>query len=161
MKPSGWVRETALPSVLPPADLSLCASSSRPSCCRAFPPGADPRIGAASIAAPGFAFAFTKASLATVTAKVQLWSGELDTSVPTQTNAALLAKRLPTKLATHWVEKANHFAFMVVACREAFKQDDPEEYEVVCGNAEGFDRIAFHDSMHLEMLRFFDQSFGM
>jgi len=121
--------------------------------------GADPRIQAAVIAAPGLGFAYTRESLSGVKAAVQLWSGELDSSVPTATNAASLAARLPTAPETHWIDKASHFAFMVVACREAFKQNDPEEYQLVCGDIDGFDRRAFHVEMHLEMVRFFNQSF--
>ncbi|MFK7855783.1 MAG: hypothetical protein AB8B79_16785, partial [Granulosicoccus sp.] len=59
---------------------------------------------------------------------------------------------------THWIDKANHFAFMVVNCREAFKENDPEEYEVVCGDAKGFDRHQFHTEMHREMIRFYEVS---
>ena len=123
--------------------------------------GADARISAASIAAPGFAFAYTEDSLKAVKANVQLWSGELDESVPTETNAALLARHLPVPPETHWVENAGHFAFMVVACREAFKKADPEEYEMVCGDREGFDRKQFHHEMHMEMIRFFNDSFSI
>jgi len=47
----------------------------------------------------------------------------------------------------------------VVACRVAFKQNDPDEYQLVCGDVDGFDRRAFHVEMHLEMVRFFNQSF--
>ncbi len=121
--------------------------------------GADPRIKAASIAAPGFGFAYSRKSLENVSAAVQLWSGERDSSVPTETNAALLKARLPNPPETHWVDKAGHFAFIVVPCREAFKRADPEEYEFVCGDADGFDRYAFHDEMHIEMVRFFDEAF--
>lgn len=123
--------------------------------------GADPRIKAAAIAAPGLGFTYTKASLANVTADVQLWSGELDHSVPTQTNAASLALRLSRKAETYWIDKANHFAFMLVACRDAFKQEDPMEYEMVCTDAAGFDRSVFHVDMHREMVRFFKQSFAI
>lgn len=122
--------------------------------------GADPRIKAASIAAPGLGFAFTNASLANVSVPVQLWSGERDESVPTKANAAWLAVQLPQVPETNWVDKANHFAFMVVACREAFKREDPIEYEVVCADADGFDRRAFHNDMHEEMIRFFTASLG-
>lgn len=97
---------------------------------------------------------------AEITADVQLWSGELDEQVPTQTNAALLAARLPQEPETNWIPEANHFAFMVVSCRESFKRDDPEEYEVICGDAEGFDRRVFHEEMHQEMVRFFNTSFA-
>lgn len=123
--------------------------------------GLDSRIKAASIAAPGLGFSYTKATLARVTADVQLWSGELDDSVPTKSNAASIAAQLPQKPETHWVDQANHFAFMTVACREAFKKDDPEEYQLVCGDAEGFDRNVFHREMHKEMLRFFKASFSI
>ena len=120
--------------------------------------GRDPRIKAAAIAAPGFGFAYTKATLSNVTADVQLWSGELDESVPTSANAASLAEKLPQRPETHWVENANHFAFMVVNCRDAFKQRDPEEYEVICGDAEGFNRWEFHEDMNREMANFFTDS---
>ena len=123
--------------------------------------GADTRVTAASISAPGLAFSYTKSSLQNVTANVQLWSGELDESVPTETNAALLADRLPDAPETHWVDKAGHFAFMVVACREAFKKADPQEYEMICGDQDGFDRRQFHNEMHVEMVRFFNNSFGI
>jgi len=90
--------------------------------------GADTRIKAASIAAPGFGFSYTQATLANVTAKVQLWSGTLDESVPTATNAAVLAERLPTKPDTNWMEGASHFAFLTVPCTERFKQQAPDDY---------------------------------
>ena len=123
--------------------------------------GADTRVTVASISAPGFAFAYTKASLAAVNAKVQLWSGQRDVQVPTDSNAALLAQRLPVTPETHWIENANHFAFLVMPCRDEFKQSDPEEYEVICGDLEGFDRVKFHESMHVEMVRFFSDGFGL
>jgi len=121
--------------------------------------GADTRVRAAVIAAPGFGFSYDAAALENVTADVQLWSGELDESVPTATNAASIARALPGEPETHWVDKASHFAFMTVQCREAFRQEDPAEYESVCGDAEGFDRWQFHDDMHTKMIRFFDESF--
>jgi len=71
----------------------------------------------------------------------------------------LLKKRLPTEPETHWVKGANHFAFLVLTCREAFKKEDPEEYAFVCNDAAGFDRRDFHDEMHVEMLRFFNNAF--
>ena len=123
--------------------------------------GYDSRITAASISAPGLGFTYTRSTLENVTADVQLWSGELDESVPTQSNAASLAVQLPQKPETHWIDKANHFAFMTVACRETFKQDDPEEYQLVCGDAQGFDRHVFHTDMHKEMIRFFKASFNI
>lgn len=123
--------------------------------------GFDSRIKAASISAPGLGFTYTESTLARVNADVQLWSGQLDSSVPTQSNAASIAAKLPDAAETHWIDKANHFAFMVVNCREAFKQNDPDEYEVVCGDAPGFNRHQFHAEMHQEMIRFYKASFNI
>ena len=126
--------------------------------------GADPRVKAAVISAvisaPGFGFAYSADTLSEVTADIQLWSGELDDSVPTESNAAWLAGQLPARPETYWIDNANHFAFMVTACREAFKQADPEEYELVCSDAEGFDRREFSVLMQDEMIRFFNESFS-
>ncbi|OED35263.1 hypothetical protein AB833_30980 [Chromatiales bacterium (ex Bugula neritina AB1)] len=119
--------------------------------------GSDPRIKAASIAAPGLGFAYTEQTLAEVAAPVQLWSGALDTSVPTKTNAASIAALLPDQPEKNWVANAGHFAFLVMPCREAFKREDPEEYEIVCVDKPGFDRYAFHAEMNASMVRFFDR----
>jgi len=124
--------------------------------------GFDDRIDVAIASAPGFGFAYTEASLAQVSIPLQLWSGENDSSVPTQSNAASIAKNLPEKPETHWVKDANHFAFMVVQCkRDSFKRNSPEEYREVCGDAEGFNRSEFHVEMHREMIRFFDTNFEL
>ena len=118
--------------------------------------GADARVRAAAVAAPGFGFAFTRESLAGVDAAIRLWSGELDERVPTASNAAAVAERLPSRPTLHRVAGANHFAFLMVPCREAFRRADPEGYERVCTDVPGFDRHAFHDRMHAEMVRFFE-----
>lgn len=118
--------------------------------------GADSRVQAAVISAPGFAFTYDAASVENVSVALQLWSGSDDDSVPTESNAANIAALLPNQVETHWIENANHFAFMTVACREEFKQRDPDEYQVVCGDKAGFDRYEFHDQMHGEMIRFFE-----
>lgn len=123
--------------------------------------GADDRIQAAAISAPGWAFAYSKSALSQVSADIQLWSGMLDDRVPTNTNAAILAMHLPKKPETHWIEKANHFAFLTMPCRDEFKREDPEEYQVVCGDAPGFDRRAFHADMHIEMIRFFNEKLNI
>lgn len=120
--------------------------------------GTDKRIQAAVIAAPGFGFAYPRSALTTIKAKVQLWSALLDESVPHETNSAFLARQLPITPETHWVENANHFAFMTVPCTESFKDSDPAEYEVVCVDSTGFDRYVFHNNMHKEMIRFFKKS---
>jgi predicted dienelactone hydrolase len=127
----------------------------------ALPPqawGHDPRIKAAAMAAPGLAFAYTEQSLANVEVPLQLWSAENDFSVPHATNAVALAEHLPQTPETHWVENATHFAFLIMPCRPAFQREDAEEYEMVCEDADGFDRRAFLQGMGQELTRFFDQS---
>jgi len=120
--------------------------------------GADSRIKAAAIAAPAFGFAYTSETLANVSADIQFWSAGNDQSVPTDTNVTWLETQLPVKPETHRIAQANHFASMVVPCRDTFKAADPEEYEMVCGDAKGFDRREFHVQMHTEMIRFSNSS---
>jgi len=123
--------------------------------------GADGRIRSAVIAAPALGFGYPAHSLSSVNADVQLWSGMLDMRVPTQTNAAFLVENLPIKPETHWIQDANHFAFLTMPCREAFREADPEEYKLICDDKLGFDRYAFHESMNAEMVRFFDESLNV
>ena len=120
--------------------------------------GYDPRIRAAAIAAPGLAFAYTETSLAKIEVPVQLWSAMNDRSVPHLSNAVPLAKRLPVTPETQWVENAGHFAFLIMPCRSAFKKADPVEYDLVCRDAEGFDRREFLRGMGQEMIRFFNET---
>jgi len=120
--------------------------------------GHDQRIRAAAIAAPGLAFAYSETGVAEIEVPVQLWSATNDHSVPHLSNAVPLAKRLPVKAETHWVENASHFAFLIMPCRPAFKKADPVEYEMVCTDADGFDRRAFLRSMEQEMIRFFNDA---
>lgn len=123
--------------------------------------GADRRISAAVIAAPALGFAFSEQQLMDVKADVQLWSADLDFSVPTNTNAAHIANNLPTQPEIHWIDNATHYSFLIVPCREAFKNEDPVQYETVCSDNQGFNRRAFHDAMHTQMIRFFSESFGL
>jgi predicted dienelactone hydrolase len=120
--------------------------------------GHDPRIRAAAIAAPGLAFAYSEESLADVSVPVQLWSAMNDHSVPHESNALPLSERLPSPVETHWVDNASHFAFIIIPCRPAFEKADPEEYKMVCGDADGFNRREFLQSMAKDMIRFFDES---
>ena len=123
--------------------------------------GYDSRIKAAAIAAPGFGFAYTEQSLSKVNATVQLWSAEFDHSVPSASNADWLATQLPTKPDYRIVEGANHFAFLIMPCRDEFKQADPEEYEMVCGDADGFNRLEFQTQLRSDLVDFFRTEFGL
>ncbi len=119
--------------------------------------GEDDRVSAAVIAAPGLGFAYTAESLAEVDTPIQLWSAEHDHSVPHQTNSAWLATQLPQKPDLRLVENASHFAFLIMPCREEFEKADPEEYAFICGDVDGFDRHAFHDYMHGQMIEFYER----
>jgi len=111
--------------------------------------GADPRIRAIVIAAPGLGFTMARpGSLSSVTVPVQLWAGGLDDRVPVSSNVAPLLEALPGATEYHLVPKAGHIAFLA-PCRIL----RPAE---LCRDAPGFDRAAFHEDMNHEVFRFFD-----
>ena len=110
----------------------------------------DARIKAAVVAAPGLGFTFAPDGLATVTAPVQLWSGQQDVIVPEATNTALVGRSLGTRAELHSVPDAGHFSFLVpcgLLRPPAF-----------CSDAGGFDRAAFHASMNAAVVGFFKKN---
>ncbi len=115
----------------------------------------DPRIGAVSVAAPGFGFAFDHAGLQAVTIPVQIWSGSVDDRVPHQTNGLHIAQSLPGGADTHVVADAGHFAFMA-PCNPRLEEINPRIWDMVCVDADGFDRAAFHRSFNDTLIAFFD-----
>lgn len=117
----------------------------------------DRRIGAISVAAPGLAFAFDTAGLAGIKVPVQIWSGMSDKRVPDSSNGTPLASRLGKHAELHRVKKAGHFAFMV-PCNPRLKAIKPKIWEMVCVDAAGFDRAAFHDELNQQVVAFFDRS---
>lgn len=118
----------------------------------------DPRIGAVVAAAPAFGFAFPEAALAEIAVPVQIWSGAQDKRVPHATNGAPLAAALPDA-EVHVVEGAGHFAFMA-PCNPRLQEINPRIWEMVCVDAEGFDRAAFQAGFNAEIIGFFDRAFG-
>lgn len=120
--------------------------------------GMDPRIKAAVLAAPGFAFAYDQQSFSDNNVPVQLWSGLMDDRVPHASNSAPLAQAMGAHVEMHEVKKAGHFSFMVQSCTEKLKKFEPDTWDFICVDQEGFDRWKFHDHMNTEMLRFFKQS---
>jgi predicted dienelactone hydrolase len=108
----------------------------------------DPRIKAAVIAAPGLGFTFTPAGLAGVTAPVQLWSGDADTSVPTASNAAWVRDGLGSRAELRIVPGANHFSFLVPC-----GLGGPPR---LCHDADDFDRKKFHARMNQSVIEFFE-----
>ena len=117
--------------------------------------GADQRIGAVAMAAPGLAFAYGPETLKAIKTPVQLWSALEDDRVPHETNSLPLSQSL-SMVETHWVEKAGHFAFMVQPCTEKLKKYEPDTWDFLCVDNEGFDRKAFHVEMNAELVRFFE-----
>ncbi|WP_051559816.1 alpha/beta hydrolase family protein [Marinobacterium jannaschii] len=119
--------------------------------------GADRRIGAAAIAAPGLGIAFDANALAGIEVPVQLWSGLEDKRVPHNSNAQPIADALDERAEFHWIEDAGHFSFLLPRCRPALKQSEPDTWELLCVDKPGFDRQAFHQHMNRELVRFFRQ----
>lgn len=120
----------------------------------------DPRIAAISVAAPGFGFAFDAADLSSVRAAVQLWSGGGDKRVPHISNVVPLRQALGDRVReTILVEEAGHFAFLA-PCNPALETANPRIWQMVCVDAPGFDREAFHSDMNARVVDFFRAAFG-
>ena len=109
------------------------------------------------MAAPGLAFAYDSETLKAIKTPVQLWSALEDDRVPHETNSLPLSQSLST-VETHWVEKAGHFAFMVQPCTEKLKKYEPDTWDFLCVDNEGFDRRAFHTEMNAELVQFFENN---
>ncbi|WP_222183475.1 alpha/beta hydrolase family protein [Geminicoccus harenae] len=112
----------------------------------------DPRIRAAVAAAVGFGF--DAAALAEVDVPVQLWAAAEDRVVPYRTNMALLRWSLPAVPEFHLVAKAGHFAFLR-PCDPRLESAAPDVWTMVCIDAPGFDRAAFHRRLNDEVVAFF------
>ena len=108
----------------------------------------DGRIKAAVIAAPGFGFAFVPDGLSNVHVPVQLWSGTADTHVPYATNVAPVAAALGPLATVHRVPEAGHFSFLVPC--------GPIGPPLLCHDAKGFDRAAFHKRFDAAVVAFFE-----
>lgn len=113
----------------------------------------DARVRAAVIVAPGFGFAFDRPGLANVTAPIQLWAGDRDSTVPMATNAAIVGSLLPTRPDFHLASGAAHLSFLP-PCGLG-KLILPR---MLCTDPEGFDRAAFHRTFNREVVAFFNAS---
>ncbi|SFA40659.1 Predicted dienelactone hydrolase [Paracoccus halophilus] len=117
----------------------------------------DDRVSAVSAAAPGLGYGFDKTALADVSVPVQIWSGAIDDRVPHDTNGANIAANLPNMPEVHVVENAGHFAFLA-ECDPRLREINPEIWNMVCVDADGFDRAAFHQLFNKKIIEFFDSS---
>lgn len=113
----------------------------------------DSRIKAALLAAPGFGMAFTQSELESVTIPVDVWVGSADLNTPASTNAVAIARYLPGHPRVHLVEGAVHASFLA-PCGIIGILMPP----MVCADAAGFDRTAFHRSFNGEVVSFFSRS---
>jgi len=120
---------------------------------RELPRRPEPRIRAAVLADPA---PWLKAkSFAAVKIPIQLWASESGGRAYSNgriavmpEGVALIDKSLPGRHEFHVVPHAGHFAFLL--CGPSIKP--VPEY---CGDAPGFDRLAFHREFNREVLRFF------
>jgi predicted dienelactone hydrolase len=107
----------------------------------------DPLIKAAVVVAPAYGFAFGPDGLAHVTAAVQLWKGSDDRNVPYETNEAVVRALLPKPPEYHAVSGAAHFSFLA-PCPSGL-------FPLICKDAEGFDRVAFHRDFNRAVIAFY------
>ena len=109
----------------------------------------DPRIKAAVIADPLTVF-FTPNSFGAVGIPVQLWASELGGDGVLPHTADIVDKSLPSKHEYRVVPNAGHFAFLA-PCPPALAKEVP----LICVDANGFDRVAFHRQFNADVLAFF------
>jgi predicted dienelactone hydrolase len=113
----------------------------------------DARFKAAVIAAPGYGFAFEPDGLSRVKVPVQLWHAVDDLNVPYQTNAGVVRRLLPTPPEYHAVPGAGHFAFLA-PCPSWM-------IPLICKDAEGFDRAAFHRDFNHAVVAFYQKALAV
>ena len=133
-----------------------CPDPRAPVCSRTqleqIPKGAfahDARIKAYVLADPLDAFP-TAATLAQIKAPIQLWASEFGGDGVLPEKASAIAAALPEKPEFHRVAGAAHFAFLAPCSAELTK-----EAPLICIDANGFDRVAFHKEFAEKALAFF------
>jgi predicted dienelactone hydrolase len=110
----------------------------------------DARIGAAVIAATGLGMTFEDGGLSALRTPVQLWRAAQDNIAVDQGSMAIIRRELPTPPEEHVVPLAGHFAFLA-PCSDALAAAAP----VICTDASGFDRAAFHREFNETLIAFF------
>lgn len=108
----------------------------------------DGRIRAAAIAAPGYGFAFVPDGLSKVHVPVDLWNGTADNHVPYASNVAPVAATLGDLATVQRAPGAGHFSFLV-PCGLIGPP-------LLCHDANGFDRTAFHKTFNAAVAAFFE-----
>jgi predicted dienelactone hydrolase len=113
-------------------------------------PISDPRVKAVVIADPGGTIFFGPDDLKEVKVPIQLWSSALGGAGVTVEFVANVNRRLPSKTDYHIVPNAGHWSFLA-PCKSELARATAR----ACMDAPGFDRVAFHKSLHAEMIAFF------
>ena len=113
---------------------------------------ADPRIKAVVIAAPAFAFTFTRDGLTNVHIPIQLWRAADDHHQPNPYYEETLRRLLPQAPEYHVVSGAGHFDFLP-PCSTRLAAINP----LICKDPSNFNRITFHEDFNSEIVRFFSE----
>ncbi|MNQ27753.1 Alpha/beta hydrolase family protein [compost metagenome] len=117
-------------------------------------PVADPRVHALMLMAP-LSLKFGRQTLAGVHIPVLLYSGDGDTLVALDKNAAALARKLPVAPDFRLLTGAGHFVFMA-PCNE----EQIAAMPALCTDADGVNREDIHRNLIAEAGRFFTQALG-
>jgi predicted dienelactone hydrolase len=111
----------------------------------------DSRVKAAVIVDPGPSFFFPAENLRDVKIPVQLWSSDPKLSAKYDSGCCGLGikDRLPSKPEFHLATNSIHFSFLAPC-----SPDDMKELARICVDAPGFDRAAFHQDFHTDVIGF-------
>ena len=115
----------------------------------------DPRIRAIAAAAPAFGFIFDRADLASVQIPVLLWRAANDRHQPNPWYEEHIRSALPRPPEYHVEPLAGHYAFLP-PCGKQLRA----AASMICADAPGFDRAAFHQRLNAALVSFFRASLG-
>jgi predicted dienelactone hydrolase len=117
----------------------------------------DPRVKAAVIVDPAPSFLFPADNLKAVTVPVQLWSSDSSLGADHLSGCCAIGinERLPSKPDYHFAKNAKHLSFLALCSPE-----ETRAFPRICTDAPGFDRVAFHQQFHAEMIAFFRKHLG-
>ncbi|WP_437880785.1 alpha/beta hydrolase family protein [Pseudomonas sp. LRF_L74] len=133
-----------------PNDADACANAGELVGDRAdLSANADPRVAALLLLAP-LGLMFDESRLHEVRVPVLLYSGDHDQVLAPERNAGALARNLPFAPDYRVLPGAGHFVF-IAPCSTAMQEAVPP----LCEDEEGIDRVAIHDQLGDEAVRFF------
>ena len=118
-------------------------------------PDYDVPIVAAVLMAPAFGFLFDRERLARVRAQARLYRAEMDKQLRADAHVEPYLRCLPMVPEYRIVKGAGHDAFLS-PCPDALIEEDPD----ICRDRPGFNRIAFHERLNVQVLDFFHRTLG-